>query len=298
MASAFGDKAAIILVNWNGWEDTVACLDSCADLEYPNREIIVVDNGSTNDSVARIRAAHPEVTLIETGTNLGFAGGNNVGIEAALPDGAQFVWLLNNDTTVEPPALGALIEALVANPRAGVAGSKITYFDHPDVLWYAGGEFTPEGPVRHRGLDAKDNGQFEQLEETGFITGCSLLTTAEVLNHVGLLAEEYFLYWEEADFDSRAHSAGYTLLYVPRSVVRHKVAGSLGESWSIKQTTYIVRNMLLFYQRSEPSRVPEIYRKARRDAIDHLLHNRAGLARATFAGMRLFRRGQFGPIPD
>ena len=298
MASAFGDKAAVIVLNWNGWEDTVECLASCAGLDYENRETIVVDNGSTDDSVARIRAAYPDVKLVETGKNLGFAGGNNAGIRAALANGARYVWLLNNDTTVEPRALTALIEAIAADPKAGVAGSKITYFDDPGMLWYAGGEFTPEGPVRHRGLDETDTGQFEQLEETGFITGCSLLTTAEVLERVGLLAEEYFLYWEEADFDWRARAAGYTLLYVPGSVVRHKVAASLGESWGIRQTEYLVRNMLLFYQRNEPGRLGEIKRKAWRDGLGHLTHKRFGMAKATFAGLRLFRKGDFGPIAD
>ena len=146
------------------------------------------------------------------------------------------MWLLNNDTTVEPRALSALVEAVVADPDAGIAGSKITYFDHPDVLWYAGGEFTPAGPVRHRGLDEPDTGQYDRPEETGFVTGCSLFTTADVIERLGLLAEEYFLYWEEADFDWRVHAAGYKLLYVPGSVVRHKVARSLGESWGTTQT--------------------------------------------------------------
>ena len=296
MTAALGDKAAVIIVNWNGWQDTVACLDSCAGLEYANREIVVVDNGSTNDSVARIREAHPSVTLLETGANLGFAGGNNVGIRAAIDNGARYVWLLNNDTTVEPRALSALVEAVAADPDAGIAGSKITYFDHPDVLWYAGGEFTPAGPVRHRGLDEPDTGQYDRLEETGFITGCSLLTTADVIERLGLLAEEYFLYWEEADFDWRVHAAGYKLLYVPGSVVRHKVARSLGESWGTTQTAYLVRNMLLFYRRNQPERVGEIYRKALRDGFGHFAHRRFGLGKATFAGLWMFSTGRFGPI--
>ncbi|MEI7813712.1 MAG: glycosyltransferase family 2 protein [Coriobacteriia bacterium] len=296
MATNLGAKAAIIIVNWNGWEDTIACLDSCAGLDYANREMLVIDNGSTNDSVARIRAAHPSVAVLETGANLGFAGGNNVGILTAIEHGASYIWLLNNDTTVEPRALSALVETIAANPDAGVAGSKITYFDRPDVLWYAGGEFTSAGPVRHRGLDEPDTGQYELLEETGFVTGCSLFTTAEIIDRLGLLAEEYFLYWEEADFDWRVHAAGYKLLYVPESVVRHKVARSLGESWGTAQTKYLVRNMLLFYRRNQPERVGAIYRKALRDGFGHLTHRRFGLAWATFAGVWLYSTGQFGPI--
>jgi len=296
-AGSYG-PTAIIIVNWNGWRDTVACLRSCEQLDYPEYTIIVVDNGSGDDSVTRIRSAFPHVRIIETGANLGFAGGNNVGIRAAVDEGARYVWLLNNDTVVEPGALSALVEACATGKNVGIAGSKITYFDRPDMLWYAGGEFTPEGPVKHRGFDEPDTGQYERSEPTGFVTGCSLLTTAEVIERVGLLPEEYFLYWEEAEFDWRVRAAGYELRYVPQSVVRHKVSASLGESWTTRQTAYLVRNMLLFYLRNQPDRVGEVYRKARRDLMAHIRNRRFALAKATLRGMWLFRRRRFGPIVD
>jgi GT2 family glycosyltransferase len=289
-------KAYVVLVNWIGWADTLACLDSLDRLTYPDATVVVVDNGSADDSVERIRAARPDVRLLETGANLGFAGGNNLGIRAALGEGADHVWLLNNDTVVEPGALTALVEALEADPQAGAAGSKITYFDRPDVLWYAGGDFTPAGPVRHRGIDEVDTGAYDTVEETGFITGCSLLLRASVLREVGLMREEYFLYWEETDLDWRIHATGHRLLYVPGSVVRHKVAASLGEGWAPAQTEYLARNMLHFYRLNRPDRLVGVLARLLWTGVKHVLRGRWSLARATFSGVWLFVRGRFGPI--
>ena len=289
-------SAAIVIVNWNGWQDTLACIQSCKAQEYPDFRIIVVDNGSADDSLGRIRDAFPEVRLIGTGANLGFAGGNNVGIRVALDEGAAYVWLLNNDTVIEPGALAALVEACAADPLVGAAGSKITYYDRQDVLWYAGGEITKEGHTRHRGLDEPDRGLYDVTEETDFITGCSLLVTAEAFEQVGLMNEQYFLYWEETELDWRMRAAGFKLMYVPQSVVRHKVAGSLGESWEERQTEYLVRNMLLFHQRNIPDRLPAVYARAVRDGFWHLAHRRFNYARATFSGIWRFSIGSFGPI--
>lgn len=289
-------KTYVVLVNWNGWADTVACLESLDPLTYPDATVLVVDNGSTDDSVARISAARPGVRLIETGANLGFAGGNNVAIRTALDEGADYVWLLNNDTVVEPDALTALVDALEKDPMAGAAGSKITYFDRPGVLWYAGGDFGTDGLAHHRGLDETDTGAYDTLGETEVITGCSLLLRASVLEQVGLMRDEYFLYWEETDLDWRIRAAGHRLLYVPGSVVRHKVAASLGDTWAPAQTEYLARNMLHFYRLNRPDRLPGVLARLLWTGVKHLLRGRWALARSTFSGVWLFWRGRFGPI--
>ena len=116
---------SIILLNWHGWRDTIACLDSLVSQDYNDYRVLVVDNGSTDDSVARIRAAHPEIPIMETGRNLGFSGGCNVGVRRALEDGADYVWLLNNDTTVDPQALSAMVAVAEADPRVGAVGSVL-----------------------------------------------------------------------------------------------------------------------------------------------------------------------------
>jgi len=124
----------IIVLNWNGKDDTLECLGSLQQLDYPNFETVVVDNGSTDGSEDVIRSAFPSVNFIQTGRNLGYAGGNNVGIKHALSHGADYVWLLNNDTTVDPNALTALVETAQADPKIAVVGSKIFYYDQPDVI--------------------------------------------------------------------------------------------------------------------------------------------------------------------
>ncbi|MCX7596938.1 MAG: glycosyltransferase family 2 protein, partial [Fischerella sp.] len=132
-------KVFVILLNWNGWQDTVKCIVSLKGLSYPNYEIVVLDNASTNDSVEQIRAAHPDVTLIETGANLGFAGGNNVGIRYALEHGAEYIWLLNNDTIVDANALSAMVTKAESDPKIGLVGSVLYYMNNPGSVQAWGG---------------------------------------------------------------------------------------------------------------------------------------------------------------
>lgn len=250
---------SIILVNWNGKKDTLECLISLGKLKVESLKfkVIVVDNGSTDNSVEVIREKFPDVEVVETGKNLGFTGGNNVGIRKALEDGADFVWLLNNDTSVDENALVALLE-VYKDPRVGIAGSKI-YFapgreyhkeryatrDLGRVLWYAGGVIDWNNMyAAHRGVDEIDHGQYDEKQETPFVTGCSMMIRKKVFDDIGLLDERFFAYLEDLDFCLRAKRAGYTLLYAPQSVVWHKNAGSSGVGSETHQY-YMTRNRLL-----------------------------------------------------
>lgn len=261
-------RIAIILVNWNGKNDTLECLVSLGKLKAPSSKlkVIVVDNGSTDDSVAVIRKKFPNVEIIETGKNLGFTGGNNVGIRRALEHGADFVWLLNNDTTADKNALKALIDAF-ADRHVGIAGSKI-YFaprreyhkerydesEHGKVLWYAGGLIDWENMyASHRGVDEVDKGQYDKIEETGFITGCSMMVKKDVFEKIGLLDEKFFAYLEDLDFCLRAKDIGYTLMYTPSSIVWHKNAGSSAVGSDTHQY-YMTRNRLIIGMRYAPIR--------------------------------------------
>lgn len=252
-------NVAITLVNWNGKNDTLVCLASLGKLKAQSLKlkIIVVDNGSTDDSVAVIRKKFPDIEVIETGKNLGFAGGNNAGIRYALEHGAQYVWLLNNDTIVDKNALVALLDAIKQN-AVGIAGSKI-YFapgreyhkeryrenDRGRVLWYAGGVIDWRNMyASHRGVDEVDMGQYDAQELTPFVTGCSMMVRRNVFETVGLLDEKFFAYLEDLDFCLRAKRAGYTLKYAPQSVVWHKNAGASGVGSTTHQY-YMTRNRLL-----------------------------------------------------
>ncbi len=250
---------AIIIVNWNGKADTLECLALVAKLETRNSklEIIVIDNGSTDGSVEAIRKKFPSVDVIENKENLGFTGGNNVGIKRALANGADFVWLLNNDTAVDKNALEALVVSF-SDEKVGITGSKI-YFSagrefHKErykkselgkVFWYAGGRIDWQNMyASHRGVDEVDGGQYDTTEETPFVTGCSMMVRKEVFEKIGFFDEKFFAYLEDLDFCLRARRAGYKLLYVPRSIVWHKNAGSSGVGSDTHQY-YMTRNRLI-----------------------------------------------------
>ncbi|ABB33102.1 glycosyl transferase family 2 [Geobacter metallireducens RCH3] len=291
---------AIILLNWNGWRDTVDCVESCRKLDYPNFRIVIVDNGSTDGSEAILRERFPDVELIQTGANLGFAGGNNAGIRHALVRGADYVWLLNNDTVVEPGALGALVRVAESDPRVGMVGSKIVYFDDPWLLWFAGAVIDPERPHRpfHRGLHERDTGQYDRVAETGYVTGCSLLARREMMAEVGMLDDDLFLYFEDADWSARAARAGWKLLYVPDSVVRHKESVSSGGAASPRLVYYTARNRLYFVRRNFPAKLAAALCY---DLFEHVLVNvkkgRFPLAVAGCRGIRDFLAGKIGPMP-
>ena len=248
-------KVLVVLVNWNGWADTIECLESCSSLAYPNYELVVVDNGSTDDSVERITGHSPATRIICTGVNLGFAGANNVAIREALDRDFGFVWLLNNDTAVDSAALGALVETAEADPTVGVVGSKIYYHSQPDVLWFAGGFINrTKGYAYHRGAEETDVGQYDVAGPVEYVTGASMLVRVDAIRQVGVMAESYFLYWEEADWNARIARAGWRTIYQPRSIVWHKVGRSTGNEDNPVRARYNGRNRILYFQRNQPAR--------------------------------------------
>jgi GT2 family glycosyltransferase len=226
---------AVVVVNWNQRAMTLECLDSLARVTAPRVRVILVDNGSTDGSAAAVREAFPQVDVIETGRNLLFAGGNNAGIRHALALDISLVALLNNDTLVDPGFLEPLAEALEGDPRCGMVSPKIFYADHPATLWYAGGEISFwKGEIKHRGIRALDGEEFNVGGETGYATGCCLMTRRDVLDRVGLLDESFRMYGEDVDWSMRVREAGWTVRYEPRSRIWHRVSASVGGhlSWS------------------------------------------------------------------
>jgi GT2 family glycosyltransferase len=249
----------VIIVNWNGKQDTHRCLSSLEKIEKHNVDlhVVVVDNGSTDDSVARIREKFPRVTVLPAGRNLGFTGGNNIGITYALRHQADFVWLLNNDTLVDPHVLDSM--GSFVDPKVGVVGSKI-YFapghefhlarykenEQGRVFWYAGGLVDWHNMyASHRGVDEVDHGQYDTEEDTPFVTGCSMMIKRSVFDRIGMLDDRYYLYLEDLDFCLRAKKAGFSLRYVPSSVLWHVNAGSSSRPGNPLQQYYLTRNRLL-----------------------------------------------------
>jgi GT2 family glycosyltransferase len=236
-------RVSIVIVIWNGRDDTIECLSSFRADAYPNREIIVVDNGSSDDSVPVIRAQFPEVVVLQTGKNLGFTGGNNVGIRHAVESGADYVYLINNDTTVEPDALAKLIEAAEANPDAGLVAPVIHDFDPPREIWFAGSMIN----LRH-GSAWHDNKRQPSREEMPYevpwVTGCAMMIRAGLLRKLGGFDDRYFLSWEDVDLSLRIRNEGQRLLVVPRSRIYHK-GGQSGKNMDGIYGYYQVRNSLL-----------------------------------------------------
>lgn len=237
---------AIVVLNWNNAEDTTSCLDSLASIEYPRSWIIVVDNGSSDDSVVRIRAAHPGVTLIETGANLGYAGGNNVGVKHALAAGADHVCILNNDVTVEPGFLGPLLAALQSGPDIGVVTPLVAEETGGDGrVWALGAavDWHTAAVTRRYAGSAIDPWRGRAPFAVDVASGAAMLVKREVFEQVGLLDESFFLYYEEVDWSLKARQAGYRILAVPSSVVWHEVSATLGTASPVVDY-YMLRNHL------------------------------------------------------
>ncbi len=254
-------KVALIILNWNGKENTLACLASVEKLIKKNLslEIFVVDNGSTDGSAEEIKKQFPQVHLILNKENTGFTGGNNKAIRKAIANNADFVWLLNNDTTVEKYSLVELVDVF-DDPTVGIASSKIYFmkgyeFHHArykdkergKVIWYAGGMIDWNNVYgSHRGVDEVDHGQYEDIIETDFATGCSMMMTRKCVETVGVFDDRYFAYLEDMDLSLRVKNLGWKILYVPTSIIWHKNAGSTDRPGNDFHQYYMTRNRLIF----------------------------------------------------
>ncbi|MCE8424420.1 MAG: glycosyltransferase family 2 protein [Candidatus Methanoperedens sp.] len=244
-------KIAIILLNWNGKEDTIECLESLKQITYTNYEILLVDNGSTDRSVEYFRKQYPEIELIENEINLGYAEGNNVGIRVAIEKGADYVLLLNNDTVVDPEFLSELVKVGDSDRKIGFAGPKIYYYNYngrKDVINFAGGKLDMwRGISQHLGLNEIDIGQYNEIKEVDYIEGSCLLMRKEMLTKIGLLDRSFFSYWEDNDWCRRGYAAGFKSVYVPAARIWHKTSAS---NIGTAKLYYLTRNRMWFMKKN------------------------------------------------
>jgi GT2 family glycosyltransferase len=305
----------IIILNWNGCEDTTACINSLIKLDFAYYRIIVCDNNSQDLSIETIkkwcknRSINPiyerydgqarniflndhlsqeiSIGLIQTGHNLGFAGGNNVGLRYALQDDrCKYIWILNNDTVVTPTSLSALVAKCQTNPKIGICGSKILYFDRPSIVQAWGGgtynKWTGVAKEFGEGTSADFAVDVELVDNSiDYIVGASMLVSVDFVNDIGLMNEEYFLYHEEIDWIARAIGK-YFIAYADDSIIYHKHGGSTGST--PKQTTaladyYSTRGILIYTKKYVPIALPTIYLKL------------------IYAIFQRFRRKQYDRIP-
>ena len=209
-----------VVLNWNGWRDTIPCLESLYAQDYAGLQVMVVDNASSDDSVERIRGSFPGVELVQSGANRGFAAGCNVGIRLALERGAEFVWLLNNDTVAPADTLTKLVAA-GSEPRTGMVGTVLCYAHNPAEVqaWGGGSVARWSGYGKHFHAPA-------ELGPDSFLTFASVLLRRELLEEVGLLDEGFFMYFEDSDMCFRARAAGWGLAMAADTAVLHKEGGS------------------------------------------------------------------------
>ena len=218
----------IVVLNWNGAEETIACLESLVPVIIKGYKLLVVDNGSTDGSPEKIRKAFPAVELLCLPVNLGYARGNNAGFRRVQELQAEFVIFLNNDTIVDSGFSAPLVETLRLQPLAGVAVPKIYYWDRPDLLWYAGGVVRlSTGLICHVGLRQKDAPEFDRPGSTGYATGCCFAMRCRDFEAVGGFDETFAMYAEDVDLSLRVRALGKSIEYVPSSMVWHKVSASL-----------------------------------------------------------------------
>jgi hypothetical protein len=211
-----------VILNTSRRDDTLACLASLAKSSYANHRIIVLDNASTDGSIAAIAAAYPDVQIIPLAANLGYAGNNNVGIVEAVAQGADWVFVLNEDTVLAPDCLAEMVRVGESAPLIGIVGPMVYHYDEPEVIQSAGGALGPNWESCHIAQNEPDVGQFSQPRAVGWISGCAIMVRTAVIEQVGALDERFFYYWEETEWCLRAGRAGWQLFHAPAAKLWHK----------------------------------------------------------------------------
>lgn len=237
----------IVTLNWNRKADTLAFLVSCAGLSYPRLHVIVVDNNSSDGSVAAIGAAFPSVEQITNPANLGFARGMNLGMRHAYAQGADYLFLANNDTTLQPDALDRLV-AVAEDQCAGMVAPSIYYYDPPHAIWWLGGWLRPL-LLEVRRSDQLLAHQLQQPFAVDFITGCGMLISRSTLETVGFFDERFFMYYEDSDYCLRAYRQKVKVMVEPRALMYHKVAQSSGGSNSPNERYHMARSSVQFFRK-------------------------------------------------
>lgn len=253
-------RVSIIILNLNSYDVTRDCLLSLRKVDYKNFEVVLVDNGSADSSADKLAEEFREIRIIRNDRNLGFPGGNNVGIQDALGRGPDYVLLLNNDTIVAPDFLRELVQVAESDSRIGMVNPKIYFCEPADRIWHAGGVHKPWWSFpRTIGVHEQDDGKYNQTREVSFVTGCALLVKSEVVRQVGLLDELFFLGFEDLDWFMRAKDAGFISIYAPSSMIWHKGSHDTKKMGRPVKDYYATRNSILFARKHMANRYWPLY---------------------------------------
>ena len=288
-------ELSIITVNYNGLDDTCALIDSIPFNE--DMEVIVVDNGSRENEASMLQSKYPHIKAIRSDQNLGFAGGNNLGIKVAK---GKYLYLVNNDTVFKEFNLEALIKRLESSPKIGMICPKIRFTWDNNPIQFAG--YTPLSPITVRnkaiGFGEEDKGQYNTPRQTPYAHGAAMMLKRKVIEKVGLMPECYFLYYEELDWSMMITRAGFEIWYEPACTIYHKESQSTGQKSPLR-TYYITRNRLLLVKRNYEGikkYLAYTYLQiivATRDILNYLFKGRIDLLKATIKGLQDFNMSQF-----
>lgn len=244
-------RVYVITLNWNGKDDTIECIESLKKVNYLNLKIVVVDNGSKDGSVAALRAKYPDLIIIENGTNLGYAKGFNTGMRHALQQGADYFLILNNDTVIDPGAVGALVNVAEQNPKTGFVSGKVYFHNEPNRLQTVGRARHPilmvNELIGHKEIDV---GQYDEARECDFIDDVFLLVRRAVFEEVGGYDPTFFLMYEETDWCARVRRAGFKIIYTPDAKIWHKGNKETSAGRSTIHQFYLARNQIPFVRRN------------------------------------------------
>ncbi len=284
MASGPPPLLSVVIPNWNGARFLPTCLDALAAQTYPNIEVIVADNASSDGSQALLRARYPGVRLVELPANRGFTGACNAGIQAAR---GAFIALLNNDTEADPGWAAAVVDAFARHPEAGSVASKMLLFDRRDHIHTTGDYFTVDGRAGNRGVWERDEGQYDREEHVFSACGGAAVYRRAMLDQIGLLDDAFFFSGEDVDLGWRAQLAGWRCLYTPAAVVYHHLAATGG---GVTASYYDGRNLIYILVKDYPAALWRKYgllvlRAQARLAWDALRAWRGAAARARLRGM-------------
>jgi GT2 family glycosyltransferase len=295
-----------VVLSWNGREDTLRCLDSLTRISRPDLGIVCVDNGSSDGTQRAVSERFPRVMLIETGANLGYSGGNNLGLRHALDHGARWIMLVNNDATVAEDAVDGFERAARKHPRAGILAGKVYFADRPRTIWFAGQRVSellgysgrPRGYARH------DGPRFSRTQPTGRAVGALMAISREAIEAVGMLDEDLFAYVEDVDWALRVREAGMEVVFAPGARAWHRVSASTGgESRTTHALYYGVRNTVVVLERRRP--LARLQTGLRRFIVlatfsMHALSrsNRGEALRAVRQGFADARAGRLGQRPE
>lgn len=241
-------KVSIIILNYNRTQDTIQCLYSLKKINYPNFDIIVVDNCSRDNFTSQIKQHFPDITVIRNSKNYGFAEGNNIGIRKAIEGSSDYILILNNDTIVGKNFLSFLVDEMEKNPSTAIAGPLILYFNNKDVIWSAGGTTSFWRP-RNLYQDKVADNRLKTTTDIDYLSGCCLLIKTNYLLKIGLFDSDFFLYSEDVDLCIRAKEAGFQILFVPQAKIWHKISLTAGGEYSPLAKYYGIRNRLFLLKK-------------------------------------------------